>query len=109
MDFRECEIFDLGTANKNGGKSSSSDCKDGIDHARRGAVRNAGTSAEAMSAVERDVLAGSSLSVLCANAAMVQEVQSLFKLRPVATPRLVPILTQRRPLCYASPVLFTRP
>lgn len=28
MDFRECEVFFFGTASKNGGNSSRSDCSD---------------------------------------------------------------------------------
>jgi len=34
MAFRECEVLDLGTASKKGGKRSRSDCNDGIDHGK---------------------------------------------------------------------------
>jgi hypothetical protein len=39
MAFRECEVLDLGTASRKGGKRSRSDCSDGIDHVVRGKLR----------------------------------------------------------------------
>ena len=41
MAFRECEVLDLGTASRKGGKRSRSDCSDGIDHVTRGKLRGA--------------------------------------------------------------------
>lgn len=46
MDLRECEILDLGTARRNGGKSSARDCHVGID---QDGARNAGTNVDASS------------------------------------------------------------
>jgi NADH dehydrogenase (ubiquinone) 1 alpha subcomplex subunit 5 len=46
IDLRECETFDLGTARTNGGKSSSSDCREGNVHVRD-AARSAGTAVNA--------------------------------------------------------------
>lgn len=71
--FRECDTFDFGTAKRKGGKRSSSDCSEGIDHDVRGNVRDDDAASNGTQLLKRENDSDGKRLCVCRRARVVME------------------------------------